>query len=148
MPGSALFLVGLSLFLANPPISQREALQDVVRLAPGSDGRTRHSSRKADMEEALKQVRATNASRTRKQQLGAALAMWGVVLLSLRLGMALVARRNSEDDADPGLMGGSLHETRVAGWICPECGEKIEEQFDACWNCFGTRDGSSPAEIQ
>jgi len=22
-------------------------------------------------------------------------------------------------------------------WSCPECGEKIEDQFDSCWKCAG-----------
>jgi hypothetical protein len=30
-------------------------------------------------------------------------------------------------------------------WKCPGCGEKIEPQFDACWNCGASRD-EDPAE--
>ncbi len=27
-------------------------------------------------------------------------------------------------------------------WVCPKCGEQIEDQFAACWNCGTTIDGS------
>ena len=27
-------------------------------------------------------------------------------------------------------------------WICPNCGERIEEQFDACWKCGAGREGA------
>jgi hypothetical protein len=27
----------------------------------------------------------------------------------------------------------------TARWTCPKCGEKIEPQFDACWNCSTER---------
>ncbi len=27
-------------------------------------------------------------------------------------------------------------------WRCPSCGEIVEEQFGACWNCGARRDGS------
>jgi hypothetical protein len=27
-------------------------------------------------------------------------------------------------------------------WVCTKCGEQIEEQFAACWNCGTTIDGS------
>ena len=26
-----------------------------------------------------------------------------------------------------------------ADWICPECGEEVEGQFDSCWNCGHAR---------
>ena len=29
-----------------------------------------------------------------------------------------------------------------ADWICQECGEAIEPQFDACWHCGTQRDGT------
>ena len=28
-------------------------------------------------------------------------------------------------------------------WTCPDCGESIENEFDACWNCGAERDGAS-----
>ena len=28
-------------------------------------------------------------------------------------------------------------------WTCPKCGEKIEDQFDSCWNCAGKQDASA-----
>lgn len=31
-------------------------------------------------------------------------------------------------------------------WTCPSCGESIEEEFDACWNCGAERDGSTSLE--
>ena len=27
-------------------------------------------------------------------------------------------------------------------WICPRCGERCEEQFDACWKCSANRSGA------
>ena len=27
-------------------------------------------------------------------------------------------------------------------WLCPHCGEEIEEQFDQCWKCGTARSGS------
>ena|ERR1041385_200380 len=27
-------------------------------------------------------------------------------------------------------------------WDCPKCGEKIEDQFDSCWNCAGKQNAS------
>ena len=29
-------------------------------------------------------------------------------------------------------------------WECQQCGEKIEDIFDVCWNCGTGKDGSSP----
>ncbi len=31
-------------------------------------------------------------------------------------------------------------------WRCPKCGEEIEDQFDACWNCLTAR-GPADATI-
>lgn len=28
-------------------------------------------------------------------------------------------------------------------WACPQCGETLEGQFTACWNCGATRPGSA-----
>jgi hypothetical protein len=41
--------------------------------------------------------------------------------------------RRKRQGAGPGLAGGE--------WVCPGCGEKIEEQFDQCWNCQTMREG-------
>jgi hypothetical protein len=41
--------------------------------------------------------------------------------------------RRKRPGAGPGLAGSE--------WICPGCGEKIEEQFDQCWNCQAMREG-------
>lgn len=30
-------------------------------------------------------------------------------------------------------------EPSLPGWRCPQCGEKIEGQFSACWNCGAPR---------
>ena len=29
-------------------------------------------------------------------------------------------------------------------WVCPKCGEKIEDQFDSCWKCAGQPEHPSP----
>ena len=29
-------------------------------------------------------------------------------------------------------------------WTCSHCGEKIEDQFDGCWNCGWTKVGEAP----
>lgn len=29
--------------------------------------------------------------------------------------------------------------TQSASWVCPDCGESIEGQFGACWNCGAER---------
>ena len=31
------------------------------------------------------------------------------------------------------------HDSHGAGWVCAECGERIEAQFTACWHCGGSR---------
>ena len=31
-------------------------------------------------------------------------------------------------------------------WKCSKCKEKIEDNFDSCWSCGTTRDGSAPTE--
>lgn len=148
VPGLALLVVGLSLFIANPTISRRQALQRVVTFTTEPDGRTRYSGTKADIEEALEQRRVINTSRIVKLQLGAALSMLGTVLLSLRLVMALAERRNKEDQAGLDPINASIHRTKVASRVCPECGEEIEEQFDACWHCGNTKDVSPLAGTQ
>ena len=33
-------------------------------------------------------------------------------------------------------------------WSCPKCGESIEDNFDACWNCGTGQDGTAPAPWQ
>jgi hypothetical protein len=30
-------------------------------------------------------------------------------------------------------------------WACPNCGEKVEEQFTQCWHCGHGRPGAGPA---
>ena len=34
---------------------------------------------------------------------------------------------------------------RTESWQCPTCGETLEPQFDACWQCAGTPSGELPA---
>jgi len=34
-------------------------------------------------------------------------------------------------------------DAHAAGWTCPNCGEVLEGQFQACWNCGHDRDDSS-----
>ncbi|MDR3457738.1 MAG: hypothetical protein P4N60_09855 [Verrucomicrobiae bacterium] len=31
-------------------------------------------------------------------------------------------------------------------WTCPKCHERIEDQFDSCWQCAGTAQPSTPAQ--
>jgi predicted RNA-binding Zn-ribbon protein involved in translation (DUF1610 family) len=33
-----------------------------------------------------------------------------------------------------------------ATWTCPNCGEKVEEQFTQCWKCGHNRPASLTAE--
>lgn len=33
-----------------------------------------------------------------------------------------------------------------ADWICRECGERVEGQFDACWRCSAERDGDGTGQ--
>ena len=33
-------------------------------------------------------------------------------------------------------------------WRCPNCGERIEDVFDACWKCGTAQDGTPAAEVQ
>jgi hypothetical protein len=34
-------------------------------------------------------------------------------------------------------------------WTCKKCGEQIDDQFDSCWKCATTKDGSpAPPENQ
>jgi predicted nucleic-acid-binding Zn-ribbon protein len=30
----------------------------------------------------------------------------------------------------------------MSEWRCPQCGEKVEEQFTECWNCGTAQDGT------
>src|SRR6266851_4414366 len=30
-----------------------------------------------------------------------------------------------------------------SSWTCPSCGEQLEGQFDACWNCGANRNADS-----
>ena len=32
-------------------------------------------------------------------------------------------------------------------WTCPNCGEHIEKQFDACWNCGTSVEGARPEDF-
>jgi len=48
-----------------------------------------------------------------------------------------------------------MNERRVATrptvkpmWRCPKCGEQIDPEFDACWNCGTGRDGTLAADFQ
>ncbi len=45
--------------------------------------------------------------------------------------------------AEGGMAGdaGSPEEPAPAGtsWNCPDCGQQVEGQFDACWNCGASR---------
>jgi hypothetical protein len=47
-------------------------------------------------------------------------------------GVVAEYERRKQQRAEPGMAG--------AGWICPGCGEKIEEQFSQCWNCQALRE--------
>ena len=29
-------------------------------------------------------------------------------------------------------------------WTCPQCGERLEDQFDSCWKCAGARQPRAP----
>lgn len=33
-------------------------------------------------------------------------------------------------------------------WQCPKCGERIDPEFDACWNCGTDRDGGPAADFR
>ena len=33
-----------------------------------------------------------------------------------------------------------------AAWLCPACGERLEDAFDACWKCGADRAGA-PADL-
>jgi hypothetical protein len=35
-----------------------------------------------------------------------------------------------------------------ATWVCASCGEQVEEQFAACWNCGAAHDGAPPSDPQ
>ena len=30
-------------------------------------------------------------------------------------------------------------------WTCPSCGEDVEDDFNVCWNCQRSKDGTTPA---
>jgi hypothetical protein len=36
----------------------------------------------------------------------------------------------------------------AAMWTCPQCGESVEDSFDACWNCGTTKEGASDSDVQ
>ena len=37
------------------------------------------------------------------------------------------------------LRGDAAREQRDQGWDCPQCGERLEGQFTACWKCGAAR---------
>jgi hypothetical protein len=32
-------------------------------------------------------------------------------------------------------------------WTCRTCGEKLEDQFDACWKCGSSKEGVAPGQV-
>ena len=50
-------------------------------------------------------------------------------------------RRTDEANADEGVA-----EQARATWACPQCGERVEEQFTQCWKCGHNRPASPVAE--
>lgn len=32
-------------------------------------------------------------------------------------------------------------------WKCPHCGEQVDHNFELCWNCGTTRDGSERVDV-
>ena len=35
----------------------------------------------------------------------------------------------------------------AATWVCPGCAEVVEESFDICWNCQGSKRGEKAADL-
>jgi len=48
-------------------------------------------------------------------------------------------KRRDEADAETG------EPPARATWTCPNCGEKVEEQFTRCWHCGHNRPAAGPA---
>jgi hypothetical protein len=46
---------------------------------------------------------------------------------------------------------GNSNSTATSGdqpaWLCPKCGKSVPGNFDICWNCFTTRDGTFDPEF-
>jgi len=55
--------------------------------------------------------------------------------------LQLVIEREDDAPAAEALLDEFLHPQRTGGeiWCCPSCGENLEGQFTACWQCGGGR---------
>jgi len=55
--------------------------------------------------------------------------------------LQLVIEREDDAPAAEALLAEFLRPQRPGGemWCCPSCGEKLEGQFTACWQCGGGR---------
>ena len=50
---------------------------------------------------------------------------------------------------NPGLYVMSINkEDNMSGWECRRCSERVEEQFEICWNCGANKEGEIPAEFE
>lgn len=48
-----------------------------------------------------------------------------------------------EDEALELIRGTAAPPEGTAPWTCPDCGETLEGQFDACWQCGGAAPGQA-----
>lgn len=91
--GSALLLVGAGLYLTSRPLSENDAIQQAARTTIGDNGQRMYTITDGEIRGALQRRQSTNASRESKQQVGAALAIPGVILLAIGLAGTLAANK-------------------------------------------------------
>ena len=58
------------------------------------------------------------------------------------------AREEPDLDERQGDAALAMNDKGQATWVCAGCGERVEQQFAACWNCGTARDGTPPSDPQ
>ena len=94
--GLALLLVGAGLYLANPPISEDDAIQGAARTTRGDHGQQMYTITDGEIRTALRQRQEANAGRGDKRQIGAVLAIPGAILVVIGLATATAAQERSD----------------------------------------------------
>ncbi len=79
--GLALTVVGGLLYISNPPISEKEAIDKAARTTVGPKGQKMHEITDVEIHQAMAQRQTANATREGRTQAGEAMAVAGRVLL-------------------------------------------------------------------
>ena len=85
--GLALLLIGGTLYVTSPAISENDAIQSASRLTKAPNGEAMYEITDVEIRGAYHQRASTNAARANKRQIGAVLAIPGASLLIVGLAM-------------------------------------------------------------